>query len=104
MPNPVFGAVNTTTDMTLASLDGARALLLLVSGLGLSVYALTTWNKAGFGQLDYPETLRIVIPGATLIACGMQTVLSALFLSVLGLVGIAAGSVVIAYLRVRGYA
>ena len=60
-------------------------MLLLAAGLGLSVYALTTWNEAGFGQLDYPETLRIVIPGATLITCGMQTALSALFLSVLGL-------------------
>jgi glycosyltransferase involved in cell wall biosynthesis len=60
-------------------------LLLVASGLGLSLYALTTWNEAGFGQLDYPDTLRIVIPGVTLIACGMQTVLSALFLAVLGL-------------------
>jgi Glycosyl transferase family 2 len=60
-------------------------MILLAAGLGLSVYALTTWNEAGFGQLDYPETLRIVIPGATLIACGMQTALSALFLSVLDL-------------------
>jgi glycosyl transferase family 2 len=54
-------------------------------GLGLSIYALTTWNDAGFGRLDYPSTLRIVIPGVTLITCGMQTVLSSLFLSVLGL-------------------
>jgi Glycosyl transferase family 2 len=60
-------------------------LLLIAGGLGLSVYALGRWNEAGFGPLDYPDTLRIVIPGATLIACGMQTVLSALFLSVLGL-------------------
>jgi glycosyltransferase involved in cell wall biosynthesis len=60
-------------------------MLLVACGLGLSVYALVTWNEAGFGQLNYPDTLRIVIPGATLIACGMQTVLSALFLSVLGL-------------------
>ena len=59
--------------------------LLVACGLGISVYALATWNEAGFGQLDYPNTLRIVIPGATLIACGMQTVLSALFLGVLGL-------------------
>jgi glycosyltransferase involved in cell wall biosynthesis len=58
---------------------------LLVAGLGLSIYALATWNEAGFGRLDYPDTLRIIIPGATLIACGMQTALSALFLSVLGL-------------------
>ncbi len=60
-------------------------LLLITAGLGLSLYALVTWNDASFGQLDYPDTLRIVIPGTTLIACGMQTVLSALFLSVLGL-------------------
>jgi glycosyltransferase involved in cell wall biosynthesis len=58
---------------------------LLVAGLSLSIYALATWNEAGFGRLDYPDTLRIIIPGATLIACGMQTALSALFLSVLGL-------------------
>jgi glycosyltransferase involved in cell wall biosynthesis len=59
--------------------------LLMVGGVGLSFYALATWNDAGFGRLDYPHTLRIVIPGATLITCGMQTLLSALFLSVLGL-------------------
>jgi glycosyltransferase involved in cell wall biosynthesis len=63
----------------------AAGMLLLGIGLGLSVYALATWNEAGFGRLDYPDTLRIIIPGATLIACGMQTALSALFLSVLGL-------------------
>jgi glycosyltransferase involved in cell wall biosynthesis len=63
----------------------AAGILLLGIGLGLSVYALATWNEAGFGRLDYPDTLRIIIPGATLIACGMQTALSALFLSVLGL-------------------
>jgi glycosyltransferase involved in cell wall biosynthesis len=59
--------------------------LLILGGVALSFYALATWNQAGFGSLDYPHTLRIVIPGATLIACGMQTLLSALFLSVLGL-------------------
>jgi glycosyltransferase involved in cell wall biosynthesis len=60
-------------------------LLLVAAGVGLSLYAVSTWNQAGFGRLDYPDTLRIVIPGATLIACGMPTALSALFLSVLGL-------------------
>jgi glycosyltransferase involved in cell wall biosynthesis len=58
-------------------------LLLVAGGVGLSLYAVATWNEADFGRLDYPDTLRIVIPGATLIACGMQTALSALFLSVL---------------------
>jgi glycosyltransferase involved in cell wall biosynthesis len=60
-------------------------LLLVATGLGLSIYALATWNQAAFGALNYSHTLRIVIPGVTLITCGMQTVLSALFLSVLGL-------------------
>jgi glycosyltransferase involved in cell wall biosynthesis len=60
-------------------------MLLFAGGVGLSLYALATWNEADFGRLDYPDTLRIVIPGATLIACGMQTMLSALFLGVLGL-------------------
>jgi glycosyltransferase involved in cell wall biosynthesis len=60
-------------------------LLLIGSGLGLSIYAVVKWNEAGFGPLDYADTLRIVIPGATLIACGIQTVLTALFLGVLGL-------------------
>jgi glycosyltransferase involved in cell wall biosynthesis len=59
--------------------------LLIAIGLGLSFYALGRWNEAGFGPLDYPDTLRIVIPGATLICVGMQTVFSALFLGVLGL-------------------
>jgi glycosyltransferase involved in cell wall biosynthesis len=59
--------------------------LLIAAGLGLSLYALSRWNEAGFGPLDYPDTLRIVIPGATLICVGMQTVFSALFLGVLGL-------------------
>jgi glycosyltransferase involved in cell wall biosynthesis len=63
----------------------AAGMLLLGIGLGLSVYALALRNEVGFGRLDYPDTLRIIIPGATLIACGMQTALSALFLSVLGL-------------------
>jgi glycosyltransferase involved in cell wall biosynthesis len=66
-----------------ASLVAGLALIAL--GLGLSIYALSTWNEAGFGELDYPDTLRIVIPGATLITCGLQTMLAALFLSVLGL-------------------
>jgi hypothetical protein len=60
-------------------------LLLVAAGLGLSFYAVAKWNDAGFGTLNYPDTLRIVIPGATLIACGMQTAFSALFLGVLGL-------------------
>jgi glycosyltransferase involved in cell wall biosynthesis len=60
-------------------------LLLVAGGLGLSIVAVAMWNEQGFGDLDYPEIMRIVIPGSALIVCGMQTVMLSLFLSMLGL-------------------
>ena len=59
--------------------------LLLVAGIGLSVYALSFWSATSFGPLDPSRTLRLVIPAATLITVGLQTVLSSFFLSILGL-------------------
>ena len=59
--------------------------LLLVAGIGLSVYALSYWSATSFGPLDPSRTLRLVIPAVTLIALGLQTVLSSFFLSILGL-------------------
>ena len=59
--------------------------LLLVAGIGLSVYALSFWGSTSFGPLDPSRTLRLVIPAVTLIALGLQTVLSSFFLSILGL-------------------
>lgn len=59
--------------------------LLLAAGIGLSVYALSFWSARSFGPLDPSQTLRLVIPAVTLIALGLQTVLSSFFLSILGL-------------------
>ncbi|HYV10876.1 MAG TPA: glycosyltransferase family 2 protein [Pyrinomonadaceae bacterium] len=59
--------------------------LLLVAGIGLSIYALSFWSSRSFGPLDPSQTLRLVIPAVTLIALGLQTVLSSFFLSILGL-------------------
>ena len=59
--------------------------LLFVAGIGLSVYALSFWSSTSFGPLDPSRTLRLVIPAVTLIALGLQTVLSSFFLSILGL-------------------
>jgi glycosyltransferase involved in cell wall biosynthesis len=59
--------------------------LLLVAGIGLSIYALSFWSATSFGPLDPSRTLRLVIPAVTLIAVGLQTVLSSFFLSILGL-------------------
>jgi len=59
--------------------------LLLVAGIAMSVYALSFWSATSFGPLDPSRTLRLVIPAVTLIALGLQTVLSSFFLSILGL-------------------
>jgi hypothetical protein len=39
----------------------------------------------GFGHLDYARTMRLVVPGATLVALGFQTVFSSFFVSILGI-------------------
>jgi glycosyltransferase involved in cell wall biosynthesis len=58
--------------------SGAAGLLLLVA-------AFLQWRSAGFGDLEYSQTMRRVIPGVTLTTLGFQTVLSGFFLSILGL-------------------
>lgn len=60
----------------------------LVAGLGglvLLLVALNEWRLAGFGDLDYAHTMRIVIPGATLVALGVQAVLSSFLVSLLAM-------------------
>ena len=59
--------------------------LLLATGIGLSIYALSYWGSTSFGPLDPLQTMHLVIPAVTLIALGLQTVLSSFFLSILGL-------------------
>lgn len=54
-------------------------------GLGLLFYAVLQWKAVGFGSLDYARTMRVVIPGATLTALGVQTILSSFLVSILGM-------------------
>ena len=61
----------------------ASAVLLI--GLALLLAAVNQWQSAGFGDLDYARTMRLVIPGVTLTALGFQTVLSSFFASILGM-------------------
>jgi glycosyltransferase involved in cell wall biosynthesis len=62
----------------------AGALMLLI-GVGLLIAALLTWWNRDLGNLPYPRTMRVVVPGATLTALGFQTILSSFFMSVLGM-------------------
>ena len=59
--------------------------LLLAAGSGLLGYAFVLWKDAGFGPLSYSENMRKLLPAATLILVGLQTVFSGFVLSVLGL-------------------
>jgi glycosyltransferase involved in cell wall biosynthesis len=59
----------------------------LVAGLVLLGLAVNEWRAAEFGRLDYGETMRLVIPGATLTALAVQTILSSFFVSIIGMRG-----------------
>ncbi|MFO0815512.1 MAG: glycosyltransferase family 2 protein [Gemmatales bacterium] len=63
---------------------GIGALMGLV-GVFLLVGAINQWWEAGFGQLNYAQTMRWVIPGATLCMLGFQTLFGSFFISILGM-------------------
>jgi hypothetical protein len=58
-------------------------ILLLLGGLGGSIYAVSFWDERAFGPLDPSKTLRIIIPSITALIVGCQVILSSFFLSVL---------------------
>jgi glycosyltransferase involved in cell wall biosynthesis len=70
--------------ITLESGLAVGALLLLL-GAFWTLHALSSWSSVSFGDLDPSRTLRLVIPAAFTLLLGSQTVLTSLFLSVLGL-------------------
>jgi glycosyltransferase involved in cell wall biosynthesis len=57
----------------------------IVGGAILLLVAINQWRLAGFGDLNYAKTMRLVIPGATLITLGFQTFLSSFFISIMGM-------------------
>jgi len=76
--NKLFKYVKLETGLTVG-------VMLLLSGLGFSIYALSSWRAHLYGPLDPTQTLRLVIPAVTLIMLGLQTVFSSFFFSILGL-------------------
>ena len=61
---------------------GAGALFVGLLLIGLT---FSQWQANDYGPLNYPLTLRWVIPGVTLAALGFQTILSGFFVSILGM-------------------
>lgn len=61
------------------------AAALAVAGLALIGKVYLAWRAGGYGPLVYPATLRLVIPGVTLMALAAQTIFSSFMVSLLGM-------------------
>jgi glycosyltransferase involved in cell wall biosynthesis len=75
-----FAAVNLERGLILGGIA-------LIAGLVLLALAVNRWRQADFGPLNYSETMKLVIPGATLTALAVQTIFSSFFVSILGMRG-----------------
>jgi hypothetical protein len=76
--NRVFAVINLENGVAAGTVS-------LLVGMVLLLGAINQWRLHDFGRLVYSETMRWVIPGATLTALGFQTVLSSFFVSILGM-------------------
>jgi glycosyltransferase involved in cell wall biosynthesis len=76
--NRFFELVNLERGLIISSIT-------FLAGLVLLAIAINHWRLTSFGQLDYAQTMRLVVPGATLTALGFQTILSSFFVSILGM-------------------
>lgn len=59
--------------------------LLILFGIGGSIFAVSGWAEAAFGALDPEHMLRLVMPAVFSLTLGVQVVFSSFFLSILGL-------------------
>jgi glycosyltransferase involved in cell wall biosynthesis len=55
----------------------------LAAGAALLLASVNQWRVRHFGDLDYAQTMRWVIPGVTLTTLGFQAILSSFFISIL---------------------
>ena len=58
---------------------------LFLTGLALTIFAVSDWGAHSFGALEPTKILRLVIPAVSAMMLGSEIVLSSFFLSVLGL-------------------
>lgn len=54
-----------------------------LTGIAMVAFIVLRWRQTGFGALDYPQTMRWVVPGITMIAIGFQTAMASLMGGVL---------------------
>jgi len=81
-PNPAYRRMFDYVSLETGLVIGAAMLL---AGLAGTLIAVAGWQSVGFGHLDPRATMREVIPAATLLTLGVQTIFASFFLSILGL-------------------
>jgi glycosyltransferase involved in cell wall biosynthesis len=79
-PSPRYGDVLEWMTLERMLLIG---LVLAIFGLGGFAWSLSVWARAGFGPLEYPLVMRIMIASMTAIAAAIQLALSAFLASIL---------------------
>jgi hypothetical protein len=60
-------------------------MVVLLVGVGFTVYSVLHWGAQDFGALDTRDAIRVVVPGATALVLGFQLILSSFLLSIVGL-------------------
>ncbi|MDA8099517.1 MAG: glycosyltransferase family 2 protein [Nitrospiraceae bacterium] len=61
------------------------SILMIAAGAAFLVQAVRTWAAHDFGQLSYPESLRMVIPAAMFILLGVQSFFSSFLIGIIKL-------------------
>ena len=57
----------------------------ILVGCVVVLSAVVTWYRTGFGHLDYATTMRVVVPGVTMVTLGTVVILNSFLCSMLGL-------------------
>jgi glycosyltransferase involved in cell wall biosynthesis len=57
----------------------------ILLGFLIILVATVAWYRTGFGPLDYATTMRVVVPGATMVTLGTGVILNSFLCSMLGL-------------------
>jgi hypothetical protein len=73
-----FRSINLETGLILGTMSA-------LIGAAFLTRAVLNWRAVGFGQLDYAQSLRLVIPGALFVLLGAQAFFGSFFLGILGM-------------------
>lgn len=73
-----FRSINLETGLILGTVSA-------LIGAAFLTRAVLNWRAVGFGELDYAQSLRLVIPGALFVLLGAQAFFGSFFLGILGM-------------------